>query len=83
MVIWVDMSLSHVLDTNLVQILEIGSFHSSDARLQFSTKQQSFITQYAINRYTGLLSATITDKGRTVGSLSGRCSRSESAERKF
>jgi hypothetical protein len=81
--VWIDTFSSHVLDTNLVELSDKGSFRSSDAQIQFSMTRQNLVTDYTINRYTGSLSASAKEQGHIVARISGKCSKSENITRKF
>jgi hypothetical protein len=83
MVIWIDLFSERVSRIDLVPISDSDSFRSSENVIRFATTKGSTKALYAIDRVTGALSADIVDGEKTIGRISGRCSKSAAPVRKF
>lgn len=84
LVAWVDVDGKAVKNANYSAISDSDSLVATDSQITFKVTREKFITEYAINRITGSLSANIFRDGTVpFGEVRGRCEKMDRIERQF
>lgn len=83
LVLWIDLYRSRVLGIDLVVLSDEDSLIATTGDIRFSMTRKGLLTDYTINRVTGALTATISEEDQRVGTLMGKCEKSQALTRKF
>jgi hypothetical protein len=81
--IWVDPTMQHITNPDQSVIADNGSVVTTDSRISFTVTREKIKSDYAIDRYTGALTAAITQDNRTAGRISGNCEKASALNQKF